>query len=175
SGHVGVTALLVDRDDHVGGEVDDLLEVLRRHVEQVAEAARNTLEVPDVGDRRCKLDVTHALATHGGLGDLHATALTHDALEAHSLVLTARALPVTARAEDLLSEETVLLRLERAVVDRLRLLHFTVRPVTDVLRGRKADLDFVKRVNVEQCFLLSLKRKSGRVLDLVDRRGLEPG
>src|SRR6185312_16342053 len=115
SGHVGVTALLVDRDDHVGGEVDDLLKVFRRHVEQVAEAARNTLEVPDVGDRRCKLDVTHALATHGGLGDLHATALTHDALEAHSLVLTARALPVTARAEDLLSEETVLLRLERAV------------------------------------------------------------
>ena len=39
AGHVGVTAFLVDRDDHVGGEVDDLLEVLRRHVEQVAEAA----------------------------------------------------------------------------------------------------------------------------------------
>ena len=39
AGQVGVTTLLVDRDDHVGGEVDDLLEVLRRHVEQVAEAA----------------------------------------------------------------------------------------------------------------------------------------
>src|SRR5690606_18136562 len=32
-----VTSLLVDRDDHVRGEVDDLFEVLRRHVEEVSE------------------------------------------------------------------------------------------------------------------------------------------
>ena len=38
-GHVGVTALFVDRDDHVGREVDDLLEVFRGHVEQVAQSA----------------------------------------------------------------------------------------------------------------------------------------
>ena len=152
AGKVGVATLLIHRDDHVGGEVDDLLEVLRRHVEQVAEAAGHTLEVPDVRDRRGELDVAHALATHGGLGDLHAAALAHDALEAHALVLAARALPVAARSEDLLSEEAVLLGLERAVVDGLGLLHLAVRPTTDVVSGGQADLDFVKRVNVEHLF-----------------------
>jgi hypothetical protein len=37
---VAVALLLVDRGDHVGREVDDLLEVLRGQVEQVAEAGR---------------------------------------------------------------------------------------------------------------------------------------
>ena len=46
-----VPALVVDPRDDVGGEVDDLLEALRRDVEQVAEAARDALEVPDVRDR----------------------------------------------------------------------------------------------------------------------------
>lgn len=177
-----MATLLIHRDDHVGGEVDDLLEVLRRHVEQVAEAAGHTLEVPDVRDRRGELDVTHALATHGGLGDLHAAALAHDALEAHALVLAARALPVTARAEDLLSEEAVLLGLERAVVDGLGLLHLAVRPTTDVVSGGQADLDFVKRVNVEHLFFFLRKilqlggiaTEGATSSDLADGRGLEP-
>jgi hypothetical protein len=49
-GQVLVALLLVDRRDHVGREVDDLLEVLRGQVEQVPEPARDALEVPDVGD-----------------------------------------------------------------------------------------------------------------------------
>ncbi len=93
-GQVAVTRLLVDVRDHVRREVDDLLEVLRGEVEQVAEAAGDTLEVPDVGDRRSELDVAHALATHLGAGHLDAAALADDALEAHALVLAAVALPV---------------------------------------------------------------------------------
>lgn len=58
---------VVDGGDHVGGEVDDLLEILRRQVEQVAQPARHTLEVPDVGDRGGQLDVAHALAADLGL------------------------------------------------------------------------------------------------------------
>ena len=50
-GQVAVAIFHVDRSDHVGGEVDDLLEVLGSQIEQVAQTARNTLEVPDVGDR----------------------------------------------------------------------------------------------------------------------------
>src|SRR5699024_2179929 len=48
--HVVVTGLLVHVGDHVRGEVDDLLEILRREIEQVAQAAGHALEVPDVGD-----------------------------------------------------------------------------------------------------------------------------
>ena len=144
-----MTTFLVDRDHHVGGEIDDLLEVLRRHVEQVAEPARHTLEVPDVRDRGGELDVAHALAAHRGLRDLDAAALAHDALEAHPLVLAARALPVARGPEDLLAEQAVLLRLERAVVDGLRLLDLAVRPLADVLGGSQADLEVVESCCVE--------------------------
>ncbi len=72
--------------------------------------------------------MAHALATHLGARYLDATALADDALEADTLVLTAVALPVLGRTEDLLAEESVLLRTERAVVDGLGLLDLTVRP-----------------------------------------------
>lgn len=146
---VARTALLVHERDHVRGEVDDLFEVLRREVEEVAQARRDALEVPDVGDGSGKLDVTHALTTHLGARDLDATALTDDALEADTLVLAAVALPVPGRTEDLLAEESVLFGLERAVVDGLRLLHFAVGPGPDVVRGGKADPQLVEEVDVE--------------------------
>src|SRR5579875_2179463 len=135
--------------DHVRGEVDDLFQVLRREVEQVTEPARHTLEVPDVGDRRGQLDVTHPLTAHLGAGDFDATALTDDALEADALVLAAVALPVPGRTEDLLAEEPVLFRLERAVVDGLRLLDLTVRPLPDVVRRGEADTKVVEEVDVQ--------------------------
>src|SRR4029077_525657 len=147
--------------DHVGGEVDDLLQVLRRQVEQVAETARHTLEVPDVRDRRGQLDVPHPLTTHLGASDLDAAALADDALEADALVLAAVALPVPGGAEDLLAEEPVLLRLEGAVVDGLGLLHLTVRPLTDVVSGGKADTQLVEEVDVEHVVpsLVSCRRR----------------
>ena len=154
---VAVPRLVVHRGDHVGGEVDDLLEVLRREVEQVAEPARHALEVPDVGDGSGQLDVAHPLAAHLGARDLDATALTDDALEADALVLAAVALPVAGGTEDLLAEEPVLLRLEGAVVDGLRLLHLAVGPLTDVVGGGEADAQLVEEVDVQQdaaCFLL---------------------
>ena len=161
-GKVGVTTLFVDRDDHVGSEVDDLLEVLRRHVEQVAQTGGHTLEVPDVRDGGGELDVTHALAAHRGLGDLDAAALAHDALEAHPLVLAARALPVARRAEDLLAEQAVLLGLERPVVDGLRLLDLAVRPLADVLGRGEADLEVVKSCCVEHVVLFSKQSSETR-------------
>jgi len=144
-----VPHLVVDRGDHVSGEVDDLLEVLRGQVEQVSQARRHTLEVPDVRDGRGELDVAHPLASHLGAGHLDAAALTDDALEADALVLAAVALPVAGRSEDLLAEQAVLLRLQRAVVDRLRLLDLAVRPLPDVLRGGQADAEFIEEVDVE--------------------------
>ena len=121
-----MTTIDVDVRDHVCGEVDDLLEILRCKIKEVTETARNTLEVPNVCHRSGELDVAHAFATHLRTRDFHTTSFADDALEAHTLVLTAVALPVTGRTEDLFAEKTVLLRLECAVVDRLRLLDFAV-------------------------------------------------
>ena len=153
-GEVLVAGVLVDAGDHVRREVDDLLEVLRRQVEQVAEPARHTLEVPDVRDGRGELDVAHPLTTHLGAGHLDAAALADDALEAHALVLAAVALPVPGGTEDLLAEETVTLGLERAVVDGLRLLDLAVAPGADLVRGGQADLELVEEIHIEHggCF-----------------------
>src|SRR6185437_11000222 len=150
---VALARLVVHVGDHVRREVDDLLQVLRGEVEQVAETARHTLEVPDVRDRRGQLDVPHPLTPHLGPSDLDAAALADDALEPDALVLAAVALPVLRRTEDLLAEEPVLLRLERAVVDRLRLLHLAVRPGEDVPRGREIDRQTVALIDVEHVYL----------------------
>ncbi len=141
--------VLVDPGDQAGREVDDLLEALRRDVEEVTETAGDALEVPDVRDGSGQLDVAHPLAPHLRARDLDAAALTDDALEPDALVLAAVALPVLGRPEDLLAEQAVLLGLERAVVDRLRLLHLAVRPHADLLRGGERDGQLGGVVDVE--------------------------
>src|SRR5262245_23892510 len=146
---------VVDASDDVGGEVDDLLEILRRQVQQVPEPARHTLEVPDVSHRRGQLNVAHPLTPHLGTSHLDATTLTDDALEPHALVLAAVALPVASRSEDLLAEQAVFLRLERAVVDGLRLLDLAEGPLPDVLRGGQTDAEFIEEVDVEHVNFLS--------------------
>ena len=144
--------LLVDPGDDRGREVEDLLELLRGHVDQVADPARHALEEPDVGDRSGQVDVAHALAPDLGAGDLDAAALADDALVADPLVLAAVALPVLGRTEDALAEQPVLLGLQRPVVDRLRLRHLAVAPAPDLLGGGEADLDGVEVVDVHQSF-----------------------
>src|SRR5205085_10760058 len=131
--HVLRPLLDVDRGDDRRGEVQDLLELARCDVEQVADAARDALEEPDVRDGRGEVDVTHALAAHLLPRHLDAAALADDPLVADTLVLAAVALPVPRRPEDALAEQAVALGLERAVVDGLRLGHLTRRPIPDLL------------------------------------------
>ena len=107
---------------------------------------------------RGKLDVTHALASYLGAGDLDATALADDALEAHALVLAAGALPVAGRTEDLLTEQTVLLGLEGTVIDGFRLLDLAVALAANIVRGGQADLQLVKCVDIQHCVSLSSVR-----------------
>src|SRR5262249_35875939 len=64
------------------------------------------------------------------------------------LVLAAVALVVLHRPEDLRAEQTVALRLEGSVVDRLRLLHFTVGPFADLVRRRERNADRAERKRV---------------------------
>src|SRR6202034_3942607 len=125
-----------------------LLELLGRHVEQVADPARDALEEPDVAHRGGEIDVAHALAANLRARHLDAAALADDALVTHSLVLTAVALPVLGRAEDALAEEAVLLGLQRAVVDRLGLGDLAGAPAADLLGGGEADLNGVEVVDV---------------------------
>ena len=127
--------------DDVRLVVDHPVEVLGPHPEERADLVRQALEVPDVDDRHGQRDVPEPLTTHRLLGHLDATAVADDALVTDALVLAAVALPVLDRAEDLLAEEAVLLRLEAPVVDRLRLEHLAERPLEDRLGRAQADGD----------------------------------
>src|SRR5437870_7965194 len=129
---------------HVALAVEDLLQVLERDVEQVADARGEALQEPDVGDRRGQVDVAEPLTPHLGLDHLDAALLADHAAVLHALVLAAVALVVLHRPEDLRAEEPVPLRLEGAIVDRLRLLHLAVRPLADLLRRRQRDADGVE-------------------------------
>src|SRR5204863_6562400 len=99
---------------------------------------------------RGEVDVTHPLTPHLLPRHLDAAALADDALVPDALVLTAVALPVARRPEDALAEQTVALRLERAVVDRFRLCDLSGRPVADLLRRGEADPNCVEIVDVDQ-------------------------
>src|SRR4029079_12099830 len=139
----------VDVRDDVEGDVEDALEVPRADVEEDAEAARRALEVPDVADRARQVDVVHSLPTDLAARDLDAALVADDSLVANPLVLPAVALPVLGGTEDALVEETVLLRLERPVVDRLRLRHLALRPLPDLIRAGERDADRAEIVDLE--------------------------
>src|SRR4029079_975663 len=104
-----------------------------RDVQQQTKATGRALDEPDVGDRRCELNVSHALSTPLAARDFDASLIADDALVAHALVLAAVALEVLLRSKDLFTEQAVFLRLERAVVDRLRLGYLAVGPAPNLL------------------------------------------
>src|SRR6478609_3596633 len=88
--------------------------------------------------------MAHALAANLGNGHLDAALFADDALVLHALVFAAQALVVLHRTEDARAEQAVALGLERAVVDRLRLLDLAERPAADALGRRDPDLDLVE-------------------------------
>src|SRR5437763_12587164 len=62
----------------------------------------------------------------------------------HAFVLAAQTFPVRHRPEDARAEESVALRLERAVVDRFGLRHLAVRPMLDLFGRGQTDADRFK-------------------------------
>jgi hypothetical protein len=152
-GEVLRARLVVDLRDDRRREVENLLQLTRRDVEQVPDARRHALEEPDVRDGRGQVDVAHPLTPHLLARDFHAAALADDALVTDALVLAAVALPVLRRTEDALAEQAVALRLQGAVVDRLRLRDLARRPVADLLGRRETDPDRVELVDIDQVTL----------------------
>ena len=98
-------------------------------------------------DRAGQLDVRHALTANLGLRDFNAALLADDAAMLEALVLAAQALVVLDRAKDLGAEQAIAFRLERPVVDRLRLLDLTERPRTDHVGRRQADANRIEVIN----------------------------
>ncbi len=156
--------------DDVVFEIEHPLDVLQRHVEHHGDAAGQGLQEPDVGDGRGQFDVAHAFAPHAREGDLDAALLADDALVFHALVLAAQAFVILGRAKDARAEQAVALRLERAVVDGLRLLDLAERPRADLLRAGEGDADLVEgrggdhRIEDIQDFLVHFDTQSVRYI-----------
>ena len=71
---------------------------------------------------------------------LHATSVTYDAFVFGTLVLSTGTFPVSFGAENPLTEQAVLLRPIRAIVDRLRFLDLPERPTANVVWRSQLDL-----------------------------------
>ncbi len=132
----------IDHDE--GLEVEHALDFSQGHVQHQTDAGRQRLQEPDMGRGARQLDVAHALAAHLRLGHLDAALLADHAAMLQALVLAAQALVVLHGPEDLGAEQAVAFRLERAVVDGLRLLDLAVRPGADHVRRRESDLDGIE-------------------------------
>ncbi len=130
--------------DDVVLEIEHALQILERHVEQKADARRKRLQEPDMRDGRGQLDVAHALAAHLGQRHFDAALFADDALILHPLVFSAQAFVVLDRTKNARAEKTVTLRLEGAVVDRLRLLDLAVGPGKYLLRACNRDSNLVE-------------------------------
>ena len=141
--------------DDVLREVEHILEHLGRDVEHERDTRRNALEVPDVGDGSGKLDVTHALASDLGTGDLDAAAVADLALETDPFIFAAVTLPVLGGSEDALAEQTLALGLECAVVDGFGLFDLTVGPRANLVGRSKSDFYGIKNIVVDHIYFTS--------------------
>src|SRR6185369_15870766 len=119
--------------DDEGLEIEHLLQVLEGDVKQVADPRRERLKEPDVGHRRGQVDVAKPLAAHLGRDYLNSAFLADYPTVLHALVLAAIALVILGGSEYFGAEQTVPLRLEGSVVDRLRLLYLAVGTLPDLV------------------------------------------
>ena len=108
-----------------------LLKFLARYIQQCAYLVGQRTEEPDMGNRNREFDMTHTLAAYLFLCDFNATTVAHDALVANTFVFTAVALPIAGRSEYTLTEQTVALGFQCAVVDGLRFRDLTIRAFLD--------------------------------------------
>src|SRR5947209_6617518 len=88
--------------------------------------------------------MAHAVSPDLGEGYLDAAFLADDAAILHPLVLAAQAFVILDRPKDPGAEQPIALRLERPVVDRLRLLDLAIGPRADALRAGDRDPDLIE-------------------------------
>src|SRR6267142_3627157 len=117
--------------------------------------------------------MAEALAADFAERDFDAALVADDSAVLHALVLAAQAFPVRHRTENFGAEQAVAFRLERAVVDGLRLGDFTVRPGTNFFRTRQTDANGIE-VRDQTGAIIWAAAIQGRFLLPSFRRGRVP-
>jgi hypothetical protein len=103
-----------------------------------------------MADGHCQFDMPNALPSHARQCHLDTATITDHTAVLDALVLAAIAFPVPHRAENAFAEQAALFRLEGAVIDRLGVFHFPVRPRADHIRRRHPNADLVECVRLFQ-------------------------
>jgi hypothetical protein len=93
--------------------------------------------------------MAHALTTDAGDGDLDAATVANHVLVLDALILTASALIIADRAENLLAKKTTRLGLEGAIIDGLGVLNLALGPGANRLWGRDGYGNAVERRGFE--------------------------
>ena len=78
--------------------------------------------------------MSHPLTTDTTRRNFNTTLIADNAFVAYTLVLTTSALPILGWAKDAFAEETIALRAQCPVVDRLRLGDLAIAPLADLFR-----------------------------------------
>ena len=91
--------------------------------------------------RNGELDMSHPFPADLLFSHFNTTSVADDATIADSLVFSAMAFIVLSRTENLLTEQTILLRLVSSIVDGFRLQDLSGRPCFDIFRRCECDAD----------------------------------
>ncbi len=104
----------------------------------------------------CKFNMPHAFTTHDRPRYLNPAFFTDDPFIPDPFVFAAIAFVVLFRTEDALVKQAAALTALGAIVDGLWLGHLAMRPIANLLGGRKFDYDRAKIVFFVLCFHISL-------------------
>src|SRR5512145_1347010 len=97
-----------------------------------------------MGHRGSQRNVPHPFTAYFGLNDFDAALFADNAAMLHTLIASAKTFVILNRPEYLGAEQTVSLRLEGPVIDRLRLFDFTVGPGKNLFRRGDRNLHCVE-------------------------------
>ena len=113
-------------DDDEGFVIENALQFAQRDVEQVADAAGQAFEKPDVRAGAGQLDMAQAFAPHARQRHFDAALIADDAAVLHALVFAAETFPIGYWSENARAEQAIALGFESPVIDGLRLGDFTM-------------------------------------------------
>ena len=94
--------------------------------------------------------MSHPFTPHFLQGHFDATFLAHNTPVFHTLIFTTKTFVIFSWAKYSSAKQAVAFRLERAVVDRFRLLDFAEGPRANALGAGDADLDLVESFGLRE-------------------------
>lgn len=103
----------------------------------MADATRQAFEKPNVLTWTGQINITETLAANLRLRNFDSALIANHTAVLHAFVFAAETLPISNGSKDTRAKETITLRLEGSIVNRLWLCHFTVLPLPDFFRRRQ--------------------------------------